>query len=414
MDPILNSESSLRLIQPCVVVCFLPNLILQERRPFGFSLSSLFVPRVKRSTWSIIMKENKIRVAVVSQSMNIGGGEIMAARLATYIDKEKFYVKLFIISKIKYNQISNILDRSGIEYECLGLPTSFDYKSYKKFSRALLDFRPDIIHEHLDACYSWIWCILHNKPLIATMHSDPYRRQSKRVAAVIKLKSLQGNLKIIGCSKMTRDLVQRCYNIKNNQMGYIYNPISVSEFKLSEKCGDTFEFVALGRLSEVKNYPLMINAFKKVLSVHDNIHLSIAGVGPLDEALKKLVSDLNLEKKISFLGNVEDVPQLLKNSNALLLSSFSEACPMVVIEAMAAGLPIIATKVGGVPELVYDNGFLVESGDVKGFAASMVKLIEDNDLFRNMSQKSYMYASRYDKDTISKEYEDQYYDLTSK
>ena len=87
---------------------------------------------------------------------------------------------------------------------------------------------------------------------------------------------------------------------------------------------------------------------------------------------------------------------------------------MVVIEAMAAGLPIIATKVGGVPELVYDNGFLVESGDVKGFAASMVKLIEDNDLFRNMSQKSYMYASRYDKDTISKEYEDQYYDLTSK
>ena len=360
------------------------------------------------------MKKNKIRVAVISQSMNIGGGEIMAARLATYIDKEKFYVKLFIISEKKYNQISNILDHSGIEYECLGLPTSFNYRSYKKFSRALLDFRPDIIHEHLDACYSWIWCIIHNKPLIATMHSDPFRRRSKRVAAVMKIKSFQGNLKIIGCSKMTRDLVQKCYNIKNNQMGYIYNPISVSEFMMSDKCGNTFEFVAMGRLSEVKNYPLMINAFKKAVSIHSNIHLSIAGSGPLDDELKKLVLDLNLEKKISFLGNVEDVPYLLKNSNALLLSSFSEACPMVVIEAMAAGLPIIATKVGGVPELVSDNGFLVESGDVEEFATSMVKLIEDNALFRNISKNSYMYASKYDKYTISKEYEDQYYYLCSK
>lgn len=357
------------------------------------------------------MKENKVKVAVVSQSMNIGGGEMMAARLATYINREKFYVKLIIISQKIENQISDMLDRSGIEYECLGLPTSFDYKAYKKFSRALLDFNPDVIHEHLDACYSWIWCIIHNKPLIATMHSDPYRRRSKRVAAVIKIKSLQGNLKIIGCSRITRDLVQKCYRIKEEQMGYIYNPISVSQFMLSDYCGNTFEFAAMGRLAGVKNYPMMINAFKKVVSVHSNIHLSIAGSGPLNNELRKLVQDLDLEKYISFLGNVEDVPQLLKNSNVLLLSSFSEACPMVVIEAMAAGLPIIATKVGGVPELVSDNGLLVESGDVEGFASSMVRLIEDKTLFRNMSKKSHVYSSRYDKAIISKEYEDQYCSL---
>ena len=71
-----------------------------------------------------IMNKEKIRVAIVSQSMNIGGGEMMAARLATYISRDKFDLKLFIISRRIENQIAELLDKSGIVFECLGLPTS--------------------------------------------------------------------------------------------------------------------------------------------------------------------------------------------------------------------------------------------------------------------------------------------------
>lgn len=360
------------------------------------------------------MNKEKIRVAIVSQSMNIGGGEMMAARLATYISRDKFDLKLFIISRRIENQIAELLDKSGIVFECLGLPTSFDFKSYRKFSKALREFDPDIVHEHLDACYSWVWCIMHNKALVATMHSDPFRRRSRRVAAIIKFKSLQKNLKIIGCSKATMGLVKQCYKVKDEYIGYIYNPISVDDFIKSDKCDENFEFVAMGRLVDVKNYPLMLNALKRVLSIHNNVHLAIAGTGPLDKSLKDLAVQLGIYDKVSFLGNIKNVPELLRKSNALLLSSYSEACPMVVIEAMAAGLPVIATNVGGVPELVTDNGIVVESDNVKAFSDAMLRIIEDKKLYRTMKEKACEYVVQYDKFSISKKYEEEYYRLTEK
>lgn len=361
-----------------------------------------------------IMNNGKIRVAIVSQSMNIGGGEMVAARLATYISRDQFDIKLFIISRRIENQIAELLDKSGITFECLDLPTSFDFKSYRKFSKALREFDPDIVHEHLDACYSWVWCIVHNKALVATMHSDPFRRRSRRVAAVIKFKASQKNLRIIGCSKATMELVKKCYKVKDEYMGYIYNPISVDDFIKSDKDDKNFEFVAMGRLVDVKNYPLMLNALKKVLSIHENVHLTIAGAGPLDKSLKALAVRLGIHEKVSFLGNIKNVPELLRESNALLLSSYSEACPMVILEAMAAGLPVIATDVGGVPELVTDNGIVVESNNTKAFSEAMLKMIEDQKLYKRMKEKSYKYAVQYDKFSISKKYEEEYYRLIEK
>lgn len=360
------------------------------------------------------MKSERIKVAIVSQSMNVGGGEMMAARLATYINKEKFNLKLFIISNRIENQIAELLDKSGIAFECLGLPTNFNFCSYRKFSKALKEFNPDVVHEHLDVCYSWVWCIIHNKALVATMHSDPFRRRSMRVAAVIKLKALQGNLRIIGCSKATMKLIKQCYKIKDEYMGYIYNPISVEDFVKSDRKDEYFKFVAIGRLADVKNYPLMLNAFKIVVSMHDNVHLSIAGIGPCAESLKDLVVRLGIQEQISFLGNVEDVPELLRKSDALLLSSYSEACPMVIIEAMAAGLPVIATNVGGVPELVTDNGIVVESDNIKAFSDAMIKMIEDKKLYKQMKEKSNEYVIQYDKSVISKKYEAEYCHLAEK
>ena len=123
---------------------------------------------------------------------------------------------------------------------------------------------------------------------------------------------------------------------------------------------------------------------------------------------------LEIQEKISFLGNVKDVPELLRESDALLLSSYSEACPMVIIEAMAAGLPVIATKVGGVPELVTDNGIVVESDDIKAFSAAMIRMIEDKKLYKQMKKKSNEYVIQYDKSVISKKYEAEYCHLTEK
>lgn len=358
-----------------------------------------------------LKKINKPRIAIVCGSMNIGGGETMAAKLAGYIDKNKFDVKYFVISKYIDNQIAKELQISGTVFECLNLPNNFSWHSYKKFSKAINSFNPHVIHCHLDVSYSWIWSLLHNRPLITTMHSDPYRRRDKRVSILIKLKALQGNLRVICCSKKTMELTTSCYGLKNKYMGCIYNPISIDNFKPHEHIDNQADLVAVGRLHEVKNYPLMLRAFKIIVKRCPNAKLSIAGTGPLEAELKSLTEELNLQGRVTFLGNVSDIPTLLSQKSMLLLSSLSEACPMVILEAMAAGLPIVATNVGGVPEIVTNNGIVVESEDVNAFTEAVLKVVLDTELMKCMSQNSFNNAARFDKTVIAREYEDEYIKL---
>ena len=111
---------------------------------------------------NILKKIHRTKIAIVCGSMNVGGGETMAAKLAGYIDKTRFDVKYFVVSKFIENQIAKELKDSGTDFECLNLPNHFSWHSYKTFSKAISDFAPQVIHCHLEVSYSWIWTLLHN------------------------------------------------------------------------------------------------------------------------------------------------------------------------------------------------------------------------------------------------------------
>ena len=349
----------------------------------------------------------KMRVAIVSKSMDIGGGEMLAARLSTYIDSDKFDVKVFIIEKDQDNQIAKTLKESNVNYVALGCPHKFSFKGYKMFSKALKDFAPDVVHAHLDIAFSWIWTFLHNKPLVFTLHSNPYRWKDKRTSLVIKLKSLQGKLKVIGCAKIISQYAKDCYKLPSKQVGYIYNPIETDIYSKGGAFGNPIKFVHIGRFTAIKNHKLLINAFNRLQQTNKNVQLNLAGQGPLFNQMQDYAKEIGCEN-INFLGNVENVPQLLSESDVLVLSSKSEACPIVVLEAMASGLPIISTNVGGVPELVTDNGIVVKEGDEDAFTNAMQTLVDNIDLAKQMGEKSLIYSKQYDKDIITRQYELEY------
>ena len=134
------------------------------------------------------------------------------------------------------------------------------------------------------------------------MHSNPFIRRDKRVAAVMKIKSIQGKLRVIGCSKKTMELVQRCYHLKDSQMGYIYNPISVSDFMQAPFNNTKCNFVALGR----DVYKRQVECLDAVLELggFDEIHIGL--------------NDLHLSYKLDFMfellanGTVEKLCRKIK------------------------------------------------------------------------------------------------------
>lgn len=358
----------------------------------------------------------KIKVAVISQSMNIGGGETMAARLAAYIDHDQFEVKLFILGEEKDNQIAAFLKASGVDYECLGISTSFRPGGFLKLSRRLKAFGPDLIHEHLDFAYSWTWCWLHRRPLLATIHGDPFRMKNDKVVKMVRRKSRQKDLRVIGCSQITAQQTKERFDLPEEQVGFLYNPLDSKDYRLAAPYDGSspFVFLHVGRFNPVKNHKLLLEAFALVKRTIPGAVLRLAGDGNLFEEMKQYAKTLEIDGSVEFCGNVTDIPGFLQQGHALVLSSVSEACPMVILEAMASGLPVAATAVGGVPELVTDNGLLTPSGDAVALAEAMGSLAQDPALWQKLSARAQKNVQAFDSGKIARDYEEEYLTLVKR
>jgi glycosyltransferase involved in cell wall biosynthesis len=137
-----------------------------------------------------------------------------------------------------------------------------------------------------------------------------------------------------------------------------------------------FVFGTVGRLSPVKGQGLLINAFAEVLLKCKGTFLAIIGEGALKENLLRTVENLRIDDRVQFLGFRKDIPKVLKAMDAFVLPSLSEGLPLSLLEAMASGLPVIASRVGGIPEVLKqgDEGIMVPGGSVDALAQAMLKL----------------------------------------
>ncbi len=139
---------------------------------------------------------------------------------------------------------------------------------------------------------------------------------------------------------------------------------------------ERFWFGIVGRLSAVKNHETLLRAFSRVVATHPDALLVVAGSGELETSLKGLTAELGLQEHVSFLGFRRDVPVLLRALDVFLLPSLREGLPLSLLEAMASGLPSVAARVGGIPEVIgaEDLGRLVEPLDLEKLAEAMLEL----------------------------------------
>jgi glycosyltransferase involved in cell wall biosynthesis len=172
--------------------------------------------------------------------------------------------------------------------------------------------------------------------------------------------------------------------------------------------GDEFAWLAVGRLMWKKDYVTMLEAMARQ---REGV-LLIAGVGPLEEKLRALAGELGV--RVRFLGLREDIADLMNASDGLVLSSVVEGLPMVLIEAAAAGLPCVATDVGGVREAVLDGqtGFVVRVQDPVALAAAMKRLAElPPEARARMAESARAHAlAQFDVRTVAAQWEQLYLD----
>jgi len=220
---------------------------------------------------------------------------------------------------------------------------------------------------------------------------------------------------------LTDDMKEKMVKIYNKHVYVIPNGIDFSKFnnlsredakkRLKIKKYETI-ITFVGTLRDIKGVEYLVKAIKIIICKNKNIMLMLIGDGNEKEKLKTLIEKLNLEKHISFVGKVknEEIPLYMAISDVFVLPSLSEGFPNVVLEAMASGLPIIASSVGGVPGIITDgeNGFLVEPRNPEQIAKNVFLLLKDSLLRNKISQNNKEKAKDYSWENVVLQLEEVY------
>ncbi|WP_318617361.1 N-acetyl-alpha-D-glucosaminyl L-malate synthase BshA [Sporosarcina sp. YIM B06819] len=193
-----------------------------------------------------------------------------------------------------------------------------------------------------------------------------------------------------------------------------YRPVDAGKLK-SELGIERHEkvIIHISNFRAVKRVPDIIESFRLVAK-KANAKLLLVGDGPEKMAMEELVHDLGLQDNVIFTGKRDDLPELLAISNVMFLLSEKEAFGLVLLEAMACGVPSVATAIGGIPEVIEDsvNGFLVPLGDTALAAEKALQLLQDDKLYATFKENGFATVSdKFHSSTIVTQYEKLYYEV---
>lgn len=350
-----------------------------------------------------------IKVAIMVPSLMTGGAENMAAQLAAHISRDKFCVELLVLDPPRATVISETVEQAGVKVVYFNKKAGFSSGALYRIFRHLDKFKPNVIHTHLGAClYAMPWAVLNGVKIIHTIHSRPGYELKHAVRKVLGLLYKRNIAIPVAISDIMAKEVMEYYGLPAGWVETIYNPVDIFRYsRLTVRRANPggIVFVNVARFVPGKNQMGLIEAFNCARGEIPQARLILVGDGALKDRVEARVKQLGLDSAVDFTGDVSDVPQRLAGADIFVLPSEHEGLPMTILEAMAAGLPVIATAVGGVPDIVRDNGILINKGDIGGLAGAMIKLAKDEESRRTMGECARTRAQKYNITGVASQYE---------
>ncbi|CAB4921670.1 unannotated protein [freshwater metagenome] len=281
-------------------------------------------------------------------------------------------------------------------------------------------WRPDILHPHVFSAGAFAGLLgrLLRVPTVLTEHFTRLRdaevdARTLRVAAwVLRTMTL--------VTPTSRELEMQLLRIEPRMRSRVIdNPVDVSAFHPAREAprdsGSPPRLIAAGRLVEVKGIQFLLPALRLLRDAGVDVSLTIVGDGPKRAELERQCEDLGLSDRVVFHGVAThaQVAILMRESDAFVLPSTNENLPNVVIEALASGLPVIGSRVAGVPEMLdAANGILVEPADVEGLAAALEDIVRHRDRFDREAIAARA-VERYSFAAVGREWREIYDEITS-
>jgi L-malate glycosyltransferase len=339
-------------------------------------------------------------VCHVLHSLKVGGAEVLAARLARQLSGD-FRVLFACLDEL--GTLGQQLRDEGFKVEVLERRPGIDWRCVLRLGQLLRRERVDLIQAHQYTPFFYAAAARLLSPRAAILltehgrHHPDFPRLKRKLANRLLLRRRD---RVVAVGQAVRGALVANDGFPARRVQVIYNGIDLSPFAVPHDdrrsirremgVGDEdFVILQVARLDYLKDHATAIRTLAQIIPQRTDARLVLVGEGPELNAIQELIRLHQVETQVRLLGLRKDVARLLSAADLFLLTSISEGIPLTVIEAMAAGLPVVATQVGGMAEVVENGvtGLLAPSGNQERLAAQVLSLAEAPAIRQQMGQQ---------------------------
>jgi glycosyltransferase involved in cell wall biosynthesis len=341
---------------------------------------------------------SRINVLLLITELNVGGAERIVEQLATRLSRDRYNVEVACL--YDPDAIGADIRAAGIPLINLNMRGKWDLRTPYRLFRLLRRENIQILHAHLfhaNFLASVVGRLARTPCVIVTRHNvdigGAHRECINRC-----IKGLRDLVVVISQevqvveSQRSRIALSKTVLIPNGVQVESFTKVSQNDVEnLVQEWGINISMPIIGTLARFhkqKGYSYLLDAAVMLKENMPSVSFLLVGDGALKSLMEEKAHSLGLSDSVIFTGIRRDVPEILALLDVFVLPSLWEGLPIALLEAMAAGLPVVATRVGGVPEVVVDGvtGLLVPPRDPEAFSKAILKLLQDPDLRQKMGQ----------------------------
>lgn len=359
-----------------------------------------------------------VNVMQVVHDLDYGGMQRVVVDLSLRVNSSRFRMHVCCLNG--FGPLANELDQEGIPRFLVRKKPGVDVTLPPRLAKLFRTLRIQIVHTHgtNPFFYGTIAALLGGRPaLVQTDHARGIFPVARREMLSEKVLSWFAD-RIVAVSQGVKDDLLRYEHIAPSKIQVIYNGIDEERCRSGTdpaskraELGLPPDAVVVGvgvRLAEQKGISYLIQAFAQMAPQHPRLRLLVVGDGPLRPRLQKLAEDLGVQDRVLFTGFRSDMGELLQTVDIYALPSLWEGHPLVLLEAMAAGTPVVATDIPGSREVIVpgQTGLLVPPRDPHRLAQALLLLASDAPLRKRMGEEGRrVFLERFTVDRMAREYE---------
>jgi len=343
------------------------------------------------------MSESRINILLLQSMFHLGGAEKITHEIFTRMDNESFHT--VVCTLYEPGPMGEPFKKSGFPFYSNLISGKYDLSAFFRLNRIVKNHSIDIIYlinQPLTIFWGYVIGKYKKIPVISVVHNTPVLSEHKKLNVYKWL--LPNVAKVITVSEMQKKHLAENEGISTENVEVVHNGIDFIPYMRPENREDVLHEFTINenkkiigivtRLVSLKGIDVFLRSAAHILKKTKNVHFLIIGDGPERWNLENLARDLGIDKNVSFLGVRHDVKKLISVFDVAVLSSRTEALPIVLLEYLSSSKPVVSTDVGSISEVLVDgeNGYLVDVEDKETLAEKILVLLRDKEMSNSFGQ----------------------------